>query len=86
MPVSFEHCKVEEDISLINYYPRTFFLMCLFYEIYGFSSELNALEMDMMISHVQSWVNDHSTPQESAPNDLYSNVLILEGFRMFALR
>ncbi|XP_061168952.1 nicotinamide riboside kinase 1-like [Saccostrea echinata] len=50
--------------------------------------ELNALNMEAMVADVQSWKNaqSNSTPTVSTPNDLYSNVLIIEGFRMYALR
>ncbi|XP_048736535.2 nicotinamide riboside kinase 1-like isoform X2 [Ostrea edulis] len=36
--------------------------------------ELNALDMNTMISDVQSWIDAHSIPQESALDDLYIDV------------
>ncbi|XP_061167412.1 nicotinamide riboside kinase 1-like isoform X1 [Saccostrea echinata] len=50
--------------------------------------ELNALDMEAMVADVQSWkdAQSNSTPVGSTPDDMYSNVLIVEGFRMYALR
>lgn len=43
--------------------------------------------MDAMIADVQTW-KDAQTSDLSGPipSDLYNNVLILDGFRMYALR
>ncbi|XP_062616481.1 nicotinamide riboside kinase 1-like isoform X2 [Saccostrea cucullata] len=49
---------------------------------------LNALNMEAMVADVLSWkdAQSNSTPLGSTPNDMYSNVLIIEGFRMYAFR
>lgn len=60
----------------------------LFFKLFfPFLSELNALDMDAMIADVQTW-KDAQTSDLLGPNpsDLYNNVLILDGFRMYALR
>lgn len=60
----------------------------LFFKLFSpFLSELNALDMDAMIADVQTW-KDAQTSDLSGPttSDLYDNVLILDGFRMYALR
>lgn len=43
--------------------------------------------MDAMIADVQTW-KDAQTSDLSGPtpSDLYNNVLLLDGFRMYALR
>lgn len=64
------------------------FLQRLLFELFlPFPSALNALDMDAMIADVQTW-KDAQTSDLSGPtpSDLYDNVLILEGFRMYALR
>lgn len=60
----------------------------LFFKLFfPFLSELNALDMDAMVADVQTW-KDAQTSDLSGPtpSDLYNNVLILDGFRMYALR
>lgn len=60
----------------------------LFFKLFfPFLSELNALDMDAMIADVQTW-KDAQTSDLLGPthSDLYNNVLILDGFRMYALR
>ncbi|XP_011417221.3 nicotinamide riboside kinase 1 isoform X2 [Magallana gigas] len=49
--------------------------------------ELNALDMDAMIADVQTWKDAQTSDLLGpTPSDLYNNVLILDGFRMYALR
>lgn len=62
--------------------------MTSFQHALTFFTELNALDMDAMISDIQAWKDAqcNTTPPGSTSHDLYSNVLIVEGFRMYALR
>lgn len=60
----------------------------LFFKLFfPFLSELNALDMDAMIADVQTWRDAQTSDLLGpTPSDLYNNVLILDGFRMYALR
>lgn len=60
----------------------------LFFKLFfPFLSELNALDMDAMIADVQTWKDAQTSDLLGpTPRDLYNNVLILDGFRMYALR
>lgn len=60
----------------------------LFFKLFfPFLSELNALDMDAMIADVQTWKDAQTSDfLGPTPSDLNNNVLILDGFRMYALR
>lgn len=79
---------IRSSLMMIGCKKLNIILWRLFFKLFfPFLSELNALDMDAMIADVQTW-KDAQTSDLSGPtpSDLYNNVLILDGFRMYALR
>lgn len=77
--VSTEEVSLERDyVDWLFKVPRRLssLTLCLLLrnKTSSFPSELNALDMNTMISDVQSWIDAHSIPQESALDDLYIDV------------